>query len=88
MDELWTPNREQLKTMTDALMVQRMGEDWRTCWDPTEEQYRLKAMVDMEAGTFLMTAGELPTDGGAALRQQPCIAMPGGRRCWMRVGNC
>lgn len=66
MRELWTPNRAELKTMTDDLMAQRMGKDWGTYWDPTEEQYRLKTMVDMEAGTFLMTAGELPTDGGAA----------------------
>ncbi|MBR5000393.1 MAG: hypothetical protein IKY08_00365, partial [Firmicutes bacterium] len=65
MGELWTPNREQLKTMTDALMAQRRGEDWRIYWNPSEEQYRLKAMVDMEAGSFLMTAGELPADGGA-----------------------
>ena len=59
MRELWRPNEKQLKSMTDERMAQRMGEDWRTVWNPMPEQYRLIAMVDGSTGKFLMTAGEI-----------------------------
>ncbi|MBQ8589331.1 MAG: hypothetical protein IJ486_02635 [Firmicutes bacterium] len=62
--EVWTPETEQLKTRTDAYMKLRMGEDWRTVWEPSPEMYRLKAMLRREDRCFLMTAGEL-TGGNA-----------------------
>lgn len=61
MRELWTPNRAELKTMTDDLMAQRMGKDWRTYWDPPEMAYDVRAVWEEER--FLITAGELPACG-------------------------
>lgn len=66
MRELWTPNGIQLKTMTDELMTQRMGEDWRTYWNPEESAYAIRTIVDWDEELFLMTAGELPSCGDVA----------------------
>ncbi|MBR7148886.1 MAG: hypothetical protein IKD13_08645, partial [Firmicutes bacterium] len=63
--EFWAPDREQLKKMTDELMNRRMGEDWRTYFDPQEDQYCLKAVIGWPEGKFLMTAGEWPMTSGS-----------------------
>ena len=67
--EFWTPETEQLKNMTDELMSRRMGEDWRTYFDPKKEMYRLKTMIGWPEGCFLMTAGELE-DGNCSTEHE------------------
>lgn len=62
--EFWTPEAEQLKRMTDERMAKRLGDDWRTFWNPPEEMYRLTAILGWPERCFLMTAGEPSLEEG------------------------